>query len=75
MNTAPTITGGRGARIGIFLKVTLASILVRCADMNVDNVPKITSIIPKGLAKFEMKHPKVSPVMACGENTGKIVNA
>ena len=75
MKSAPTRTGGSGARIGTPLTFILASHRVRYAARSVESVPKMMSMTPSGLTRFARKQPSVNPVIAYGEKTGKIVSA
>ena len=71
---APIITGGAIASKGNFLNSIFLSILVKIEQSKVENVPKMISIIPKGLDKLARKQPIVRPGMAAGVSIGSIVS-
>ncbi len=68
-------TGKTAESTGKFFILIFLQYLVNKAEINVANVPNITSIKPKGLEKFDNKHPIVSPGIEAGEITGRIVKA
>ncbi len=68
-----TITGKKKETTGIPLILIFLKSLVKIAAISEADVPKIQSTGPNGLPRFDKKHPMVSPGMAAGVKTGKIV--
>ena len=68
------ITGGKKAKIGMPLNLMSRSIYVKNAAARVAKVPKTISGMLSVEPIFEIKQPMVSPGIAAGVKTGKIVS-
>ncbi len=64
-------TGGTIDSKGKSRTLNFCNFKVKNEETNVAKAPQITSNTPKGLVKFEIKHPKVNPNTASGITMGK----